>query len=157
VPTVLKAADAVKMDLAASKAVLEKLKADGTIKQYKLEPLAGDLLQLDLSHSGIVDLSALKGMPLESQDLFGVKATDLGPLRGLPLPELRLACPQDPRELDLTPLAECKQIEVLDFTPTARTTGLQAIRDHPKVKTINGQPAGEFWKKLDAARRKGNP
>ena len=55
-----------KLSLDDSKAALEKLKVEGKIKQYKLDPgTEAGLLKLDLSTSGIIDLAPLKGMPLE--------------------------------------------------------------------------------------------
>jgi len=56
---------AAKMDLDACKTVLEKLKTAGTIKSYDLQPGAEGTLKLNLSGSGIIDLTPLKGMPLE--------------------------------------------------------------------------------------------
>lgn len=77
------------------KRILDKLQADGTIKQYKLDPGENGLSKLDLSHSGIIDLTPLKGMPIEWLHIEGSdqdpsKVETLAGLEGMPLKELRL-------------------------------------------------------------------
>ena len=55
-----------------------------------------------LIHSGVTDLSPLKGLPLESLDLSWNGVADLSPLEGMPLVSLRLARTEVE---DLSPLA----------------------------------------------------
>jgi len=118
-------------------------------------PLAGmPLDSLNLMNTKVADIRPLKGMPLQSLSLRStltaqpVPVTDLSPLAGLPLKTLDIICGQDPRELDVSPLVECKALENLGMSPTAKTKGLDTLRKHAALKTINGQAAAE-WKKLD--------
>jgi len=110
---------------------------------------------LNLMNTKVADIRPLKGMPLQSLSLRStltaqpVPVTDLSPLAGLPLKTLDISCGQDPRELDVSPLVECKALENLGMSPTAKTKGLDTLRKHAALKTINGQPAAAYWKKLD--------
>ena len=83
------------LSIEESRSVLAKLKTAGTIKQYKLDPGENKLFKLDLSGSGITDLTVLKGMPLELLRIDGgdqdpVKVKTLAGLEGMPLKELSL-------------------------------------------------------------------
>ena len=83
------------MSLEESKTVLEKLKTAGTIKSYDLQPGAEGTLKLNLTGSGIIDLTPLKGMPLEWLHINGndhdpSKVVTLAGLEGMPLKELSL-------------------------------------------------------------------
>jgi WD40 repeat protein len=82
-----------------------------------------------LGHEGkcrLADLSPLKGMPLTSLDIRNTQVSDLSPLKGMPLKTL-----------------DC------DFKPERDTEILRAI---PTLETINGKPAKDFWKEVDAKR-----
>ncbi len=100
----------MKMSLGDCTAVLEKLKADGKIKQYTLRPGENGLMRLDLGGSAIADLTPLKGMPLSDLVLSGTKVTDLSPL--LECPELeKLLIPETCEVLD--PLLKMKNLKFI--------------------------------------------
>jgi tetratricopeptide (TPR) repeat protein len=119
-----------------------------------LSPLAGlpfkNLYLVDCK--GITDLSPLSGMPLERLNLSKTSVSDLTPLAGMPLRELGLEDCRDVR--DLSPLAQCTKLEMLIIPRQVR--GLESLRGMPSLKTIGnkapGMPVAEFWKKFDAIR-----
>jgi Leucine-rich repeat (LRR) protein len=82
------------------------------------------LTYLQIRGTPVSDLSPLKDMPLTGLDCSGTKVTDLSPLRGMPLKDL-----------------------VCDFDPERDAAILQAIKT---LETINGKPAAEFWKAVEA-------
>jgi hypothetical protein len=99
----------------------------------------------------------LRGMPLNTLDLTGTEVTDLNPLRGLPLRELRLE--KCAKLTDLSPLADCKDLELLDIPPQCQD--LDVLRTLPKLKRLTNQgtdvagwekapTVAEFWKDYDA-------
>jgi hypothetical protein len=75
-------------------------------------------------------LSHLKGLPLRSLWIYGTGITDLTPLQGMPLEDIRL-------------------------TPKNITKGLDILRDMKSLKTIGiggsnqAWPAAEFWERYD--------
>ena len=87
--------EAKRMSADECKAAIEKLKADGKIAKYTLNSGEKGVLKLDLSNSGIVDLTPLRGMPLEwlhidGSDQMPSKVATLAGLEGMPLKELSL-------------------------------------------------------------------
>jgi len=128
-----------------------------------LSPLRGmPLVQLGLKMTRVTNLDALRGSPLKVLDLTATDITDLNPLRGLPLRELRLE--KCANLTDLTPLADCKDLELLDIPPQCQD--LEALRGLPKLKRLTNQgtdvagwdkapTAAEFWKQYDAKKGKG--
>ena len=89
------AEEAKRMSAEECKAAIEKLKADGKVAKYTLNPGENGALKLDLSYSGIVDLAPLKGMPLEwlhidGNDQMPSMVATLAGLEGMPLKELSL-------------------------------------------------------------------
>jgi hypothetical protein len=72
----------------------------------------------------VSDLSPLKGMKLTTLHCDGTKVTDLSPLKGMPLSELKC-----------------------DFDPGRDADVLRSINT---LEAINGKPAKEFWKEVDA-------
>jgi hypothetical protein len=69
------------------------------------------------------DLAPLAGARLTEITLEGSPVTDLSPLKDMPLKEIKL-----------------------DFQAARDTALLKAI---PTLKTINGMPVGDFWKKQE--------
>ena len=71
----------------------------------------------------------------------------MSPLRGMPITEL--ACRQT-RVADLSPLWDMP-LKTLscDFVPVRDA---EIIRSLKNLQTINGQPAAEFWKEVEASR-----
>jgi hypothetical protein len=139
---------------------LTSLNANACRQLADISALEGMPLEyLNLMNTKVADLRPLKGMPLQSLSLNStlwaqpVPVTDLSPLAGLPLKSLDISCVQDPRELDVSQLVECKALETLGMSPTAKTKGLDTLRKHAALKTINGQPAAEFWKKRDEGKK----
>lgn len=96
-------------------------------------------------------------MPLLTLHLAATQVTDVTPLRGTPLTNLRLnGC----NELtDLSPLADCNELKLLTLPPDARD--IESLRTLPKLERIgfkedrnNGnrpeKSAEEFWQEYDA-------
>jgi hypothetical protein len=76
-----------------------------------------------------VGLAHLKGKPLTALWIHNTSITDLTPLRGMPLKEIRL-------------------------TPKKITKGLDILRDMKSLKTIGiawdqSWPAAKFWERYD--------
>ena len=126
-----------------------------------LEPLRG-LRPVEISLVGdpITSLEPLRGMPLDILHITCGNLRDLEPLRGMPLRKLRLESCND--TLDLGPLCDCRQLEVLVFRGPA--ANVDALRDHPSLQRITdrrftdfGQdfdavtPVAEFWKQRTPA------
>jgi serine/threonine protein kinase len=93
-----------------------------------LTPLNGmeSLRQLSIVYTKVADLSPLKGLKLVQLDCHATKVTDLSPLGGMPME--RLTC---------------------DFQAERDAKVLRAIKS---LQTINGKPAAEFWKDVDAGK-----
>ncbi len=108
---------------------LQSLRCDHCKGVKDLTPLKGiSLTSLNIGSTGVADLSPLEGMPLTMLNCERTKVTDLAVLRGLPLKEL-----------------------VCDFKPERDAEILRSIKT---LEKINGKPAKEFWKDVDAQRKK---
>jgi serine/threonine protein kinase len=141
-------------------------------KVTDLSPLRGMKLQtLDCHMNEVSDLRPLQGMPLVRLDISVTKVSDLSPLRGMRLTTLKF--PLTP-VTDLSPL-EGMKLEQLEFHGTF-PSDLSLLRGMPlksvsydfrperdaellgaikTLETINGKPAAEFLKELEA--KKGKP
>lgn len=119
-------------------------------------PLKGmPLTNLQLVLTPVSDLTPLRGMLLESLHLSGTRVSDLGPLRGMPLKRLLL---DDCHGLtDVSPLADCRELEELTLPVTARD--IEFLRSFPRLEKLNygkpssgddGPTAAEFWQAYDA-------
>jgi hypothetical protein len=75
---------------------------------------------LVLDNTPVTDLSALKGLPLESLRIYRTKVSDLAPLKGLPLNQI-----------------------CLDFRAERDA---EVLRSLTGLVQINEMPAAEFWK-----------
>ncbi len=135
-----------------------------------LRPLAGmPLKELTCAFaSQLVDISPLAGLPLQSINLGGTSVADLQPVADLPL--LNLNIPKT-NVTDLTPLRDMTTLKRISLGDLARLADLsplyalgvedlnfsffRADRDASKlrplssVKTMNGQPALDFWNAVD--------
>jgi formylglycine-generating enzyme required for sulfatase activity len=83
------------------------------------------LTNLGCDNTKVSDLSPLKDMKLTYLDCIGTKVSDLSPLRGMPLKSIR--CP---------PFKHKRDGEIL--------------RSIKSLETINGKPAKDFWKDVNA-------
>ena len=111
-----------------------------------LSPLEGMSLNgLACYLTPVSDLFPLEGMPLTTLVCYGTQVTDLSPLKGMPLTSL--FC-NDTRVCDLSPIKDLP-LKVLscDFKATRDAEVLRSIKT---LETINGKPAAEFWKEVDA-------
>jgi formylglycine-generating enzyme required for sulfatase activity/uncharacterized membrane protein len=86
-------------------------------------------LYLDNTQIGDAGLANFKGMPLTTLRIDTTDITDLAPLQGMPLEDIRL-------------------------TPKHITRGLDVLRDRKNLKTIgidgnHAWPAAEFWRRYD--------
>ena len=126
-----------------------------------IEPLAGTpLVHLILSSTRVKDLSPLAKMPLQTLHLDRTPITNLKPLAGLPIRELRLDGCEQLR--DLTPLAQCTNLEVLTLPRNHGEIGF--LKNLPKLKRISYhfdprdpakvEPAAQFWRTLSLASRR---
>jgi hypothetical protein len=110
-----------------------------------LTPLAGLPLENLNLHSPAVDIRALSRLPLSRLILCAPNVRDLSPLRGRPLAILDLrACRAG---LDVSPLAECRQLEQLVLPP--QPVRVDALRGLPNQQMINSLPWREFWRRYD--------
>jgi formylglycine-generating enzyme required for sulfatase activity len=131
-----------------------------------LTPLKGmKLEQLYFTDTEVSDLAPLKDMPLTTLDCSRTRVSDLTPLKGMSLKWLK--CESIP-VTDLTPLKDMpiERLWIRDIQ-----AGLSPLRGMPlrelecdfraerdaailrSIKTlekINGKPAEEFWKEVDA-------
>ena len=114
-----------------------------------LKPLQGmPLRYFNCTQTQVTDLRPLHGMPLEELHLTGTPASDLSPLRGMPL--RTLGVPN--KSTDLTPLAECRQLEVVIIP--SECPGINFLRSLPNLKQIGPNsaallPVAEYWKQSD--------
>ncbi len=129
-----------------------------------LSPLAGvPMAHLTINNTAVSDLSPLKGVPLAYLDCNGTKVSDLSPLKGIVLTTLLCS---DTQVSDLSPLAgmplthlHCVGARVSDLAPLSATPiaeihcdeslarkSAPVLKEIVTLKTINGQPAAEFWK-----------
>ncbi|MEW6357346.1 MAG: ATPase, T2SS/T4P/T4SS family [Planctomycetota bacterium] len=116
-----------------------------------LTPLSGlPLVRLDCAFSHVNDLSPLSGMRLERLYIQGTRITDLSPLRGMPLSRLRCEGVGS-RISDFSPIRDCPLTD-LGWSPNSEDTALRTIKT---LKMINGMPAADFWKQMDAGKTPG--
>ena len=103
---------------------------------------------MDLSGTKASDLTPLKGMPLTILNLIRCSDVhDLTPLKGMPLTILQL---QETQVTDLTPLKGMK-ISVIECQLGKITNGLAVLREMSSLTKVGGGlAAAEFWKKYDA-------
>jgi hypothetical protein len=99
------------------------LKVPDTSLGRKLRcPRCGNLDGAPVGDAGLAHFKGCTG--LRSVSLTGTRVTDLSPLKGMPLKEL--SC---------------------DFKPERDTEILRSLKS---LQRINGKPAAEFWKEVDA-------
>lgn len=124
---------------------INKLYLQGT-SVSDLSPLVGAPLEyLVLEYTKVTDITPLKGMPLRRLSLRATMVTDLSPLKGMPLESL---CLWQVAATNITPLAGMPLKEI--YLDKGRAlTGMDSIRGISSLTTINGRPAGEFWKDYD--------
>jgi len=125
-----------------------------------ISPLKGMPLEsLDLVNSQVTDLSVLKGMPLIYLALSYTRIIDISVLRGMPLKELLMEKCENLQ--DLTPLADCQQLELLIIPSQCKD--IEFLRTMPNLKRIaytyaanrtTVPTAAEFWKEYDAKKQK---
>lgn len=113
---------------------------------YDLSPLKGmklEVLNCEICER-LTDITPLAGMPMRKLYLRGTGVTDLSPLRGMPLKTFDYV---STHVTDITPLKDLPLEGVhCDFEPGRDAAILRSIRT---LRTINGQPASEFWKAVD--------
>ena len=118
-----------------------------------LLPVQGmKLTNLVINGTKISDLSPLRGMPLDRLELKGSPISDLSPLAEMPLtvfwcPETQVT---DFSALKNMPLKEL----VFDFKPERDSEIIRSIKTLAK---INGKPAAEFWKEVEAQQKGKKP
>jgi len=125
-----------------------------------LTPLEGaPIMHLHLSSTKAHDLLPLKNMPLKTLHLDQTPITNLKPLAGLPIRELRLdGCE---KLQDLTPLAQCTNLEVLILP---RNHGnIEFLRNLPMLKKLSYrydnnptklETASQFWRTRNIASKR---
>ena len=124
-----------------------------------LTPLQGaPLMHLHLSSTKVHDLSPLIKMPLKTLHLDRTPITNLKPIASLPIRELRL---DDCEQLhDLSPLAQCTELEVLILP--RKHGNIHFLRNLPKLKKLSyrydADPAkietvSQFWRTRNLASR----
>jgi hypothetical protein len=107
---------------------------------------------LYLGQTHISDLAALKDMKLTTLDCSETQVGDLSPLKGMKLTYLGCVGMQ---VKDLSPLKEMPLKELACDIKLER--GAEIVRSIKTLTTINGKPAAEFWKDLDANQAKNSP
>jgi len=139
----------------------------GQGKLTDLAPLKDlKLTQLDVFFTNVSDLAPLQGMPLHTLQLYNTKVSDLAPLAGMPL--TYLDCTATPvasvapltgmklnklhirytKVADLSPLKGMPLTELAcDFKLERDTEILRSIKT---LEKINGKPAADFLKEVDA-------
>ncbi len=106
-------------------------------KLTNLAPLRGlQLTELNITGNPISDLSPLQGMPLKFLKCGYSLVTDISPLQGMKLEDL---------DLRNTPVSGLLFLKNLEAAPA-----VAILRSIKTLKSINNQPAAEFWKKVDA-------
>jgi serine/threonine protein kinase len=89
--------------------------------------------ELHLMHTAVRDLTPLKDAPITFLNLSGTPISDLEPLRGLPIKVLVLA--DCPNITDISPLADCQQLETVVLPPGAEN--VEMLRDLPNLQRIS--------------------
>ncbi|MBM3888357.1 MAG: hypothetical protein FJ388_04445 [Verrucomicrobia bacterium] len=132
-----------------------------------LSPLQGmPLVHLSCGYNRVSDLSPLHGMPLRVLRLSTSLVKDLSPLVDSPLTHLEIQCT---KVRDLSPVCAgnlttlfCHLTPVTDLSPLRRTKlkelkcdfvpnrDMAILRSIKTLETINGLPAAEFWKRVEA-------
>ncbi|RBP39110.1 serine/threonine protein kinase [Roseimicrobium gellanilyticum] len=116
-----------------------------------LSPLQGMALQeFQATEGTFTDISVLRGMPLKRLFIARSKVANLEPLRGTPLTFLKVhGCAA---LTDLSPLLDCKDLEMLTFphqikgvTALRVLTRLQRISYTENVQGEPDKPAQQFW------------
>jgi hypothetical protein len=112
-------------------------------------------LHLDLTATGIADLSCLRGLPVTELRLCNTKVGDLTPLLGMPLTKLVASVS---RITDVAVLADFPDLE--EITIPAKVSNLERLRSLPHLRYLSAtwdaqndrpaQTAEEFWKDFDA-------
>ena len=103
------------------------------------------LSYLDCSDTPVSDLSPLKDMKMTQLDCEGTRVSDLSPLKDMKM--TLLYCDRTP-VTDLSPLREMPLQKLrCVFKPERDAEILRSIKT---LVTINGKPAAEFWKDVDA-------
>ncbi len=124
------------------------------------------LTKLYSNNTQIADLSPLKDMDLTNLNCGATKVTDLSPLKNMKLTSL--GC-NNTQIADLSPLKDiklthlnCSATKITDLSPLKgmplqKLNGpfelwrdTEILRSIKSLVTINGQPAAEFWKEVDA-------
>ena len=114
-----------------------------------LGPLRGmPLKELRLFRTRVSDLSPLQGMSLERIELGYTEVTDISVLRGMPLSEAAfLNCPA---LTDVSPLADCKELQTVTLPPNAKN--FEFLRDFSRLARLGfneNKPAVTFWREYD--------
>jgi eukaryotic-like serine/threonine-protein kinase len=125
----------------------------GQTRVSDLSALRGmPLNSLECSSPSISDLSPLKDMKLQSLSISNSQVSDLSPLKGMKLTNLDCAAPQvsDLSFLKNMPLRNL----ICDFKPARDAEILRSIKT---LETINGKPAAEFLKEVDAGKGEKKP
>jgi Leucine-rich repeat (LRR) protein len=123
------------------------LSCHGNFGLDDLSPLQGSAVtELSCRSTGVSDLSPLRGLKLTWLHCAGTAVKDLSPLQGMPL--TRLECHKT-QVTDLSPLKGMPLKELnCDFQPERDGAILRSIKT---LEKINGKPAAEFWKDVEAA------
>ena len=125
----------------------------GTTAVFDLSPLRHmKLTDLNCSYTKVSDLTPLHGMPLTHLDCTGAPVSDLSPLKDIPL--TRLDC-ENTRVSDLSPLKGMPLTELRCDFKAERDAAI--VRSIKTLETINGKPAAEFWKDVDAKKQDKKP
>jgi serine/threonine protein kinase/Leucine-rich repeat (LRR) protein len=134
-------------DLSALKGMKLRILYCGCTKVSDLSPLKDmKLTDLDCQGLKVSDLSPLTGMPLRYLNCNYTLVYDLSPLKDMKLTVLK--CDHTP-VTDLSPLKGMPLKELsCDFEPVRDSDILRSIKT---LETINGKPAADFWKDVDAA------
>jgi serine/threonine protein kinase/Leucine-rich repeat (LRR) protein len=119
--------------------------ADTPVKD--LTPLNGMKLQhLNCGSTAVADLSPLTDMPLTSLECYNTRITDLSPLKGMKLTAFSAG---DVKVTDLSPLRGMP-LKILNFNQLNLERDAPILRSLTTLEEINGKPAAQFWKEVDA-------
>jgi Leucine-rich repeat (LRR) protein len=125
-----------------------------------LSPLTGKRIRhINLADTQVRDLSPLRDVNCYELNLAGTPITDLSSLAGSEFNVLDLGRCINLR--DVSPLAQCSELRRLRLPPGV--TGVEKLRNHPKLEKLTFAPAlgfnqvppiAEFWKAYDAQKGK---
>lgn len=148
--TSLDCQSSVVRDLSPLKGMPLELINCANTKVADLSPLSNAPLKfLHCAGSAVSDLTPLKGMRLTTVWCGFTQVSDLAPLRGMPL--TMIACSETPIS-DLSPLVDAPLNSIVcSFNPWRDTELLRSIKT---LVRINDKPAADFWKQVDAERKK---